>query len=115
MTPELFLEATRRAKWHALMKRYAKLHDEGKDTTDEALDILAEALPLTPSEFKSKLDEIISEVFGEMPKAEFCDDNGIPCYTIPQLEKWLGHKIEQKDLERSQKRNPVTGTVHRIQ
>lgn len=115
MTPEQFLEATRRAKWHGLMSRYAKLHDEGKDTTDEALDILAEALPLTPPEFKSKLDEIIREVFGETPKAEFCDDNGNPCYTVPQLEKWLGNKIEPKDLERFLKHNPMIDNVYRIQ
>lgn len=114
MTNQQFLEATRRAKWRSLMSRYAKLHEQGLDQTDEALDIFSEALPLTPPEFKARLDEIIREVFGEMPKAEYCDDNGNACYSIPQLEKWLGHKIEQKDLERVLKRNPTTGPIHRM-
>jgi hypothetical protein len=114
MTSEQFLKATSRAKWHSLMSKYAKLHEQGLYHTDEALDIFAEALPLTPPEFRVEMDRIIQEVFGEMPKAEFCDDNGNPCYSIPQLEKWFGHKIEQKDLERVLKRGPVTGPIHRI-
>lgn len=115
MTNHQFLEATRRAKWHSLMSRYAKLHEQGLDRTDEALDIFAEALSLTPPEFKVEMDRIIQELFGEMPKPLYCDDNGNPCYSIPQLEKWLGHKIDQKDLERVLKRNPVTGPIHRMQ
>ena len=78
-------------------------------------DMRDRGLPLCPPEFKTKLDEIIKEVFGEWPKAEYCDDNGNACYSIPQLEKWLGQKIEQKDLERVLKRHPTAGTIHRLQ
>ncbi|HIJ95966.1 MAG TPA: hypothetical protein HPP94_09565 [Desulfuromonadales bacterium] len=115
MTPEQFLDATRRAKFHSLMTRYGKLHDEGRGDADESLDILAEALTLCPPEFKTKLDEITTEVFGKMPTAEYCDDDGNPCYSIPQLEKWLGHKIDPKDIERVKKRHPSPGTIHRLQ
>lgn len=115
MTNQQFIEATRRAKWYALMNRYTKLHEQGQDNTDEALDILAEALPLAPPEYRTKLDEIKREIFGEIPKAEYCDDNGNLFYSIPQLEKWLVQKIEQKDLERVLKIHPTTGTIHRIQ
>ena len=81
MTPEQFLDVTRRATFHKHMSQYAALHDAGRGDEDDALELLGEALSVCPPEFKPKLDEIIKDVFGEMPQPEFCDDNGNPCYT----------------------------------
>lgn len=115
MTPEQFLDATRRAKFNSLMLQYGKLHDAGRGDEDHALELLAEALPLCPPEFKPKLDEIITEVFGPMPQAEYCDDAGNLLYSVAQIEKWLGEKIDPKNLTRIQKNHPMPGTVQRIQ
>jgi hypothetical protein len=114
MTPQQFFDATRRAKFNSLMLQYGKLHDAGEGDEDHALELLAEALPLCPPEFKVKLDEIIEDIWGPMPKAEYCDDAGNPLYSVAQLEKWLGEKIDPKNLARVQKNNPMPGTVHRI-
>jgi hypothetical protein len=110
-----FLETTRRAKFRSLMREYGSLHDAGQGETEEALDLLAEALSIAPPEMAAKRDEIIEEVYGAWPEADHCDANGEPVYTIAQLEKWLGHKIDPKDIERVMRRFLNTITIHKIQ
>ena len=114
MTLEQFLEATRQARFHSLIDQYRTLHESGKGDTDYALDLLSEALPLAPPELKQKMDAKIEELWGPMPKAEYCDDNGTPCCSVKQVEAWLGRKISRHELERFEKRHKL-GTIHRIQ
>lgn len=114
MINEQFLEATRRAKFNALIMRYGKLLEEGRGDSREALDVLAEALPLTPPEHKVRLDEIMTEILGPKPQAEYCDENGQPCYTIQQVEKWLGRKIDAEEIAEIQPQSPHSRNIHRI-
>lgn len=114
MTSDQFLEATRQARFHSLMDQFRALHESGKGDTDQALDLLAEALTLAPPEIKQQMDAKIEEIWGKMPKAEYCDDSGNHCYTIPQLEKWLGRKIGPDDLARISKRHQAPDKAHRL-
>lgn len=88
-----------REKVHSLM-----VHDKNLNESSEQ-----------PSpEVQARLDEIMAEAFGPMPQAEFCDDAGEPVYSVQQLEQWLGHKIDPRDLEPIRQRHP-TPYISRVQ
>lgn len=114
MTSGQFLERTRQARFHNLMNQYRTLHESGKGDTDQAFDILAEAMTLAPPEIKQKMDAKIEELWGPMPTAGFCDEDGNPCYSVQQVEAWLGRKISRHELDRFEKKHEL-GAVHRIQ
>lgn len=109
-----FLDITRRAKFSALMTKYKALHAAGEGETDDALEILADAVEIAPPEMKEALDRIFIEVYGEWPEAEFCDDDGNPCYSLEQLEKWIGHEIKPEDLEKVRRRHVLVKPRYRV-
>jgi hypothetical protein len=107
MTDEQTFKAALRSQFHSLM-----VHDEGMN---EALDKLAEESPLCAPESMTTLDVLMEEVFGEMPQAEYVDDEGNPVYSVQQLESWLGHAIDSRDLVPIQQRHPSPVNIYRMQ
>lgn len=98
MTNNQFNNAAFRAEFHRLME-----HNEAGE------------YPAPSPGSRARLDVLMEEVFGKMPEAEYCDDAGEPVYSIAQLERWLGHKIDQRDLVPIRKRHPSPANINRVQ